>query len=69
MLNVFEHELMQEQAQNLSNNQIIAGSFTTQKFSESVKNLPRFSDNFSDVDVQSVRKAILSWHNEERSNV
>ena len=69
MLNVFEHELKQEQSQNNSVNQITNGSIITQEFSESLRSLPRFSDNFSNIDAQTVRKAILSWHNEERNNV
>lgn len=40
-------------------------STTTQK----VSNLPHLSNNFSNIDEQKVRDAILSRHNEERNNV
>ena len=61
MLNVFEHELKEEQA----NNPITTNNITSAK----IDNLPHLSDNLSNVDVQKVRNAILSWHNEERRNV
>jgi hypothetical protein len=69
MLNVFEHELMQEQSQNVSNNKTTVVNTSIQNFSKSTKELPHLSDNFPNVDVQSVRNAVLSWHNEERKNV
>lgn len=58
MLNVFEHELKEEQL----NNPII-------QTSAKINNLPHLSDNLPNVDIQKVRDAILSWHNEERRNV
>ncbi len=73
MLNVFEYELQEEQSKNNSKNQTSSSkttsnkSTTTQKISKS--NLPHISDNFSNINVQKVRDAILSWHNEERNNI
>ncbi len=58
MLNVFEHELKEEEF----NNPII-------QTSTKINNLPHLSDNLPNVDIQKVRDAILSWHNEERHNV
>ena len=72
MLAVFEYELQEEQA-NSSKNQTLPNktsstkNTTTQKKSKS--GLPHLSDNLSNVDVQKVRDAVLSWHNEERYNV
>ena len=54
MLNVFQHELRQEQAT---------------KASKTSTKLPHLYDNFSNIDEQEVRNAILSWHNDERHNV
>ena len=64
MLNVFEHELQTEQLKNQTTN-----NTTSQNFSKSTKDLPHLNDNFSNIDERSVRKAILSRHNEERKNV
>ena len=67
MLRVFEYELKEEQAKNNSKNQTSNSTITTQKISKS--NLPHLSDNFSNINEQKVREAILSRHNEERNNV
>ena len=70
MLRVFEYELKEEQAKNNSNkNQTKSNkstSTTTKKASKS--NLPHLSDNFSNIDEEKVRNAILSWHNDERNS-
>lgn len=71
MLRVFEYELKEEQAKNNSNkNQTKSNkstSTTTKKASKS--NLPHLSDNFSNIDEEKVRNAILSWHNDERDSL
>lgn len=72
MLNVFQHQLMEEQAQNTTKNQTKKTNTTTSQnttYTQSTKNLPHISDNFSNVDVKKVREAILSWHNSERISV
>ena len=61
MLNVFEHELKEEQA----NNPIATNKITSAK----IGSLPHLSDSLPNIDIQKVRDAILSWHNEERRNV
>lgn len=57
MLRVFEYELQEEQI----------NSFT--QVSSKIGNLPHMSNNLQNIDVQKVREAVLSWHNEERKNV
>ena len=57
MLDVFEYELNEE----------YGNKFT--QTSSKIGSLPHISDNFSNIDVQKVREAILSWHNAERKNV
>lgn len=73
MLNVFEYELQEEQSKNNSKNQNSSNKTTSNKSTSMQKisksNLSHISDNFSNIDVQKVRDAILSWHNEERSNI
>lgn len=64
MLKVFEYELKEEQAKNKSSNKTNA---TTQKTYKS--DLPHLSNNFSNINEQKVRNAILSRHNEERNNI
>ena len=59
MLNVFQHELQQEQTKSSSK--------TTSTISST--KLPHLSDNFYNINEQKVRDAILSWHNDERYNV
>ena len=63
MLKVFEYELKEEQAKNKSSNK----TTTTQKIYKS--DLPHLSNNFSNINEQKVRDAILSRHNEERNNI
>ena len=73
MLNVFQHQLMEEQAKNATKNQTKTKNTTTSQnttlqYTQSTKNLPHISDNFSNVDVKKVREAIVSWHNDERNS-
>ncbi len=58
MLKVFESELKEEQANN-----------PITQISAKIGNLPDISDNLPNVDVQKVRNAILSRHNEERGSL
>jgi hypothetical protein len=69
MLNVFEHELMQEQSQSVSNKQNDGDGVVIKNFSESTKNLPHLPDSLINVDIQKVRESILFWHNKERNNI
>ena len=74
MLNVFQHQLMEEQVKNISKNQTKTKNTTTfqnttPQYTQSTKNLPHISDNFSNIDVKKVREAIVSWHNDERNSV
>lgn len=73
MLEVFEYELKEEQAKNWNKTSYKTNSngstTTSQTTSKSTLKLPHLSDNFSNIDEQKVRNAILSWHNEERKNV
>ena len=74
MLNVFQHELKQEQSKstNKSSTKTTYTTTTTKKTTTTAKSsvrLPHISDNFSNIDEQEVRDAILSWHNDERYNV
>ena len=64
MLKVFEYELKEEQAKNKSSNKTTS---TAQKIYKS--DLPHLSNNFSNINEQKVRDAILSRHNEERNNI
>lgn len=66
MLKVFEYELKEEQAKSGSKN---SSKNTTSTIKSSTVNLPHLSDNFSNINEQEVRNAILSRHNEERNNV
>ncbi len=66
MLKVFESELREEQAKNNSNK---SETYNAGNFTQSTKNLPHLSDNFWNIDVQAVRKAVLTRHNEERKSV
>ena len=70
MLNVFQHELKQEQSKSTSKS--TTKTTSTNKTSTSNKSstkLPHLSNNFSNIDEKKVRNAILSRHNEERYNV
>jgi polyribonucleotide nucleotidyltransferase len=78
MLNVFQHELKQEQTKSqskttastkTSTTKSTSTTKTTSNTSKSSTKLPHLSDNFSNIDEQKVRNAILSWHNDERYNV
>ncbi len=64
MLNVFQHELMQEQT-----NSPTATASNKITINPSTLNLPHISSNFSNIDVQKVRDAMLSWHNYERQSL
>ena len=66
MLNVFQHELKQEQAAKTSK---ITSKTTSTNKTTSTKKLPHLSDNFSNINEQKVRNAILSRHNDERESV
>jgi hypothetical protein len=75
MLNVFQHELRQEQAAKTSKSSTTKTTSTktptntTSTKYTSTKNLPHLSDNFSNINEQKVRNSILSRHNDERYNV
>lgn len=73
MLNVFQHELRQEQATKASKTSTKTNTTSTTKTTtssnKSSTKLPHLYDNFSNIDEQEVRNAILSWHNDERHNV
>lgn len=69
MLRVFENELQEEQTKKSSKNQTSSKTTTYKNNSKSITNLPKLSDNLSNIDEQKVRDAILSWHNEERDDV
>ena len=76
MLTVFEYELKEEQANKTSSQSkktttsktTSTTKTTTTKNTASTK-LPHLSDNFSNIDEQKVRNAILSRHNEERQSL
>lgn len=69
MLNVFQHQLKEEKSEKTSTKTSTKSqTVTSQNAPETIK-LPHLSDNFSNIDEQKVRDAILSWHNDERSNV
>lgn len=72
MLRVFEFELKEEQTKSDSktNTKSTSSKNTTVSTTKlSIKDLPHLSDNFSNINEQKVREAILSRHNEERDNV
>ena len=73
MLNVFQHELRQEQAAKTSktstNKTTTSTTKTTTISTKSPTKLPHLSDNFSNIDEQKVRDTILSWHNDERKSI
>ena len=73
MLNVFQHQLREEKAKSdVNNTSKSSKSTSTTKTSYSNKSstkLPHLSDNFSNIDEQKVRDAILSWHNDERDSL
>ena len=73
MLNVFQHELQQEQTKSSSKTTSTVSSTTksTTKTTSTISStkLPHLSDNFYNINEQKVRDAILSWHNDERYNV
>ena len=71
MLNVFQHELKQEQAAKTSTTKTTSTKTSTNTTTKttSTKNLPHLSDNFSNINEQKVRNAILSWHNDERESL
>ena len=72
MLKVFEFELKEEQSKSGSKSSTKSTSSKNTTVSTtklSTKDLPHLSDNFSNIDEQKVRDAILSRHNEERYNV
>ncbi len=63
MLNVFQHELMEENKNNPDFYEVnlnLGGKVTS---------LPVLSDKFSNIDVNEVRKAVLWWHNAERRSL
>ena len=69
MLRVFEYELQEEQSKSNSSNKQTTSDKTMTTKKASISDLPHLSDNFSNIDEQKVRDAVLSWHNEERYNV
>lgn len=72
MLNVFQHELKQEQASKTSKSsttKTTSTKTTTTTKTTSTTKLPHLSNNFSNIDEQKVRDAILSRHNEERASL
>ena len=72
MLEVFEYELKEEQAKNWNKSTSNkANSNSSAQTNQSIPKLklPHLSDNFSNIDEQKVRNAILSRHNEERKNI
>ena len=83
MLNVFQHELKQEKAKSESKKTSSTKTSTTKSTSstkttstnktstsgKSSVNLPHLQDNFSNINEQKVRDAILSRHNDERESL
>ena len=71
MLNVFQHELKQEQAKSTSKTSTTKTTSSTKSssYSKSYTKLPNLSDNFSNIDERKIRDAILSWHNDERESL
>ena len=73
MLKVFEYELKEEQSQtqhssNKKDSQTTSNK-STNNTNNTTKKLPHLLDNFSNINEQKVRDAVLSRHNEERKNV
>lgn len=68
MLKVFQHQLQEENNQKWTNNNQKSEQATTIN-SKSSASLPKLSNNFSNIDEDVVRKAILSWHNDERNSL
>lgn len=63
MLNVFQHELIEEQSNStITNNNTPTTNPATLK-------LPHLTDNFSNIDEERVRKTILLRHNTERQSL
>ena len=73
MLNVFQHELNNETSKNPKNTQVSNVQTTDNSnfsiTSSTIKNLPHLSDNFTNINEEKVRNAILSWHNDERRSL
>jgi hypothetical protein len=67
MLNVFQHELQQEQAAKSSTSSKTSSNTSTKK--ASINNLPHLQNNFSNINENKVREAILSRHNDERDSL
>jgi len=67
MLNSFQQELNEEVIKNTTNTQ---NSWTNNSLditkTATITNLPHLSDIFTNIDVEKVRNAILTRHNEER---
>jgi len=66
MLNVFQHELNEELGKSF---QWIVSNNSEFLVKTSTLELPHLSDNLPNIDIQKVRDAILSWHNEERASL
>ena len=66
MLKVFQHQLQEENNQKWINNKKSEQATINSKSNTS---LPKLSNNFSNIDEDVVRKAILSWHNDERNSL
>ena len=66
MLNVFQHELNEEQGKSF---QWIVSNNSEFFVKTSTLELSHLSDNFPNIDVQKVRESILSWHNQERASL
>ena len=78
MLNVFQHELQQEKSKSTTESSSTTKTTSTTKKTTSITKasttksstkLPHLSDNFSNINEQEVREAILSWHNDERNSL
>ena len=78
MLNVFQHELQQEKSKSTNKSTTKTTSTATKTTTSITKSstsnnsstkLPHLSNNFSNIDEQKIRDAILSRHNDERYNV
>lgn len=70
MLNVFEYELREEQENNIIKNGIVSiNSNDTAQTNQKINSSVRLSDNLPNIDVQKIRDALLSWHNEEKASL
>lgn len=77
MLNVFQYQLLEEQSAKKSKTTVTqpnkASKNTSNKKTSinksSSKSLPQLSDNFHNIDIDKIRKEILSWHNDERKSL